>query len=63
MGVMTEITPLRYIGITSGIMGCIFALSSLLGPIIGGIITSNTTWRWVFYLKYAPIPDAMLELI
>jgi MFS family permease len=51
MSVIAEITPLRFIGVSSGLMGSIFALSSLLGPVLGGIITSHTTWRWVFYLK------------
>ena len=51
MWVITEITSLQYIGITSGMLGMIFAISSLLGPALGGAITSKTTWRWVFYLK------------
>ena len=51
MAVMTEITPIKFIGVVAGLMGSIFALSSLLGPVLGGVITSNTTWRWVFWLK------------
>ncbi|KAM7215801.1 Major facilitator superfamily domain containing protein [Rhypophila decipiens] len=54
MSVIAEITPLRFIGVSSGLMGSIFALSSLLGPVLGGVITSNTTWRWVFYLNVGP---------
>lgn len=27
------------------------ALATLLGPIIGGLIADNTTWRWVLLLK------------
>ncbi|KAJ4022772.1 hypothetical protein NW766_001819 [Fusarium irregulare] len=33
------------------IMSSTFILSSVLGPILGGAITDNTTWRWVFYLN------------
>ncbi|KAK4149586.1 drug resistance transporter EmrB/QacA subfamily [Chaetomidium leptoderma] len=54
MAVIVEVTPLRFIGLSSGLIGCVFALSSLLGPILGGIITSHTTWRWVFYLNIPP---------
>ncbi|KAM7204961.1 Major facilitator superfamily domain containing protein [Rhypophila sp. PSN 637] len=54
MSVIAEITPLRFIGVSSGLMGSIFALSSLLGPVLGGVITSHTTWRWVFYLNVGP---------
>lgn len=27
------------------------ALGSLIGPLIGGAISQNTTWRWVFLIK------------
>ncbi|KAI1072877.1 hypothetical protein LB507_011464 [Fusarium sp. FIESC RH6] len=33
------------------IMSSTFILSSVLGPILGGAITDNTTWRWVFYFN------------
>ncbi|OBT66624.1 hypothetical protein VE03_03890 [Pseudogymnoascus sp. 23342-1-I1] len=63
MAVMTEVTPLKHIGIVSGLMGSIFALSSILGPILGGVITSNTTWRWVFYLNLPPCVFIILLVI
>ncbi|OJJ60253.1 hypothetical protein ASPSYDRAFT_201631 [Aspergillus sydowii CBS 593.65] len=37
--------------IYSGIISSVFAVSSLLGPILGGVIVDNTTWRWIFYLN------------
>jgi MFS family permease len=51
MAVMAEVTPVDVIGPVTGLMSSIFALSSILGPILGGVLTSRTTWRWVFYLK------------
>ena len=33
------------------IISSVFALSSVVGPLLGGAITDNTTWRWVFYLN------------
>lgn len=51
MTVMAEVAPVKLIGAVAGLMGSIFALASVLGPVLGGVITSNTTWRWVFYLK------------
>jgi predicted MFS family arabinose efflux permease len=37
----------KYIGIISSV----FALASVLGPIMGGAISTHSTWRWVFLLK------------
>jgi EmrB/QacA subfamily drug resistance transporter len=34
-----------------GILASVFGLSSVLGPILGGIITDTIGWRWVFYVN------------
>lgn len=34
-----------------GVMGAVFALSSLVGPSLGGIITDALGWRWTFYVN------------
>jgi EmrB/QacA subfamily drug resistance transporter len=34
-----------------GIFFSVFALSSVIGPILGGWITDNLSWRWVFYIN------------
>ena len=52
---VTVMTPLMvppakyptYIAIISSV----FAISSVLGPLLGGAISDHTTWRWVFWLK------------
>ncbi|KAK4125841.1 MFS general substrate transporter [Parathielavia appendiculata] len=52
---VTVMTPLMvppakyptYIAIISSI----FAISSVLGPLLGGFISDHTTWRWVFWLN------------
>ncbi|KAI1110903.1 major facilitator superfamily domain-containing protein [Nemania sp. NC0429] len=47
---MEVVPPERYASYVStlSIMG---ALALLLGPIIGGAIAANTTWRWIFLLN------------
>ncbi|KAL8843746.1 MAG: hypothetical protein Q9176_001954 [Flavoplaca citrina] len=51
MAIAPEITPAAKFGLVSGCISAVFASASILGPIIGGAITSTTTWRWVFYLN------------
>jgi predicted MFS family arabinose efflux permease len=34
------------------IISSVFAISSVLGPLLGGAISDHTTWRCVFWLKY-----------
>lgn len=37
----------RWMGIVAGV----FALASVIGPLLGGFITDNLSWRWVFYIN------------
>jgi EmrB/QacA subfamily drug resistance transporter len=34
-----------------GVMGAVFGLSAIVGPLVGGWITDNLSWRWVFYVN------------
>lgn len=43
-----------------GVTGAVFGLSSVLGPAIGGWITDNTSWRWVFYVN---VPVGLVALL
>lgn len=49
--IVGKIATVEKIGLYTGILSSVFALASLLGPILGGVIIDNTTWRWVFFLK------------
>ena len=44
--------PPRERGRYSGYIGAVFALATVLGPLIGGVIvdTSWLGWRWCFYV-------------
>lgn len=43
-----------------GILGSVFALADVLGPILGGVITDNLGWRWVFFVN---IPIGIVAVI
>ncbi|HLJ82341.1 MAG TPA: MDR family MFS transporter, partial [Ktedonobacterales bacterium] len=45
--IFTPAERARWQGLFSGV----FALASVIGPTLGGWITDNTTWRWVFYVN------------
>ena len=44
------------------IYGAVFIISFALGPLIGGVITDNISWRWVFYVNL-PIGVAALAAV
>lgn len=51
MVILSEIIPLKVAGWISGLVGTVIAMSGVLGPVLGGVITSLTSWRWVFWIK------------
>lgn len=52
---VADITPPKHFGLASGAVSAVFAISSILGPILGGAISSSHAtsepWRWCFYLN------------
>jgi len=34
-----------------GLFGAVFGLSSIIGPFLGGFLTDNLSWHWVFYVN------------
>jgi MFS family permease len=46
-----------------GIFGAVFGLSSVIGPFIGGLLTDQVGWHWVFYVNLPPGLIAMAFLL
>jgi MFS family permease len=55
MRAITEIPSQKTMGPVAGLIGVVFACSSIAGPLLGGAIVSSSSWRWVFYLKYVEV--------
>jgi predicted MFS family arabinose efflux permease len=50
--IMTNVIPPRFRPKYNGVSQVAWALETIVGPIIGGVIAEKTTWRWLFYLNF-----------
>ncbi|TWH44978.1 MDR family MFS transporter [Sporomusa sp. KB1] len=51
MTIVSDIFPPEERGKWQGLLGAIFAVSSVVGPAIGGWIVDYSSWQWVFYVN------------
>jgi EmrB/QacA subfamily drug resistance transporter len=56
------IVPPRDRGRYQGLIGSVFAASSIIGPLVGGFIVDNTSWRWIFFVNL-PVGVVALAVI
>ncbi len=57
--VIADVVPPRERGKYMGMMGGVFAIASVAGPLLGGWFTEGPGWRWVFWIN---IPLGLLAL-
>ncbi len=43
-----------------GLFGAVFGLSALIGPALGGFITDNISWHWIFFVN---LPIGLVSLV
>jgi EmrB/QacA subfamily drug resistance transporter len=60
--VMAAMIPPRELGRYAGIFGAVFAVATVAGPLIGGVIvdTSWLGWRWCFFMG---VPFALAAIV
>ncbi|EPS40779.1 hypothetical protein H072_5333 [Dactylellina haptotyla CBS 200.50] len=49
--IITDLVPLRERGKYFGFFSTMWALGSVLGPVLGGVFSQKVSWQWVFWLN------------
>jgi len=60
MAVIADVVPLSERGKYQGVMGSVFGVSTVAGPLLGGLFVDHLSWRWAFYVN---IPLGIVVLI
>ena len=60
MTIIADVVSPRERGRYQGYFGATFALSSIAGPLLGGVFTEHLSWRWIFYIN---LPIGIVALI
>jgi EmrB/QacA subfamily drug resistance transporter len=62
MAVIADVVPPRDRGKYQGVIGAVFGVSSVIGPLLGGFLVDSLNWRWVFYVNL-PVGIVALAVI
>ena len=49
--IIGDIVPPRERGRYMGVIGSVFGVASVAGPLLGGFLVDTLSWRWVFYVN------------
>jgi EmrB/QacA subfamily drug resistance transporter len=59
MAIVADIIAPRERGRYQGYIQMVFVLASVTGPLLGGLLTDQASWRWVFYVN---VPIGLVAL-
>ncbi|MEO7119317.1 MAG: MDR family MFS transporter [Candidatus Limnocylindrales bacterium] len=62
LAVIADLFTPKERGKYQGLFGAVFGLSSIIGPLLGGFLTDNVSWHWIFYVNL-PIGAVTLYII
>jgi EmrB/QacA subfamily drug resistance transporter len=55
-----DVVPPAERGRYQGLIGAVFGLSTVIGPLLGGYLVEHLNWRWIFYIN---LPLGVLAMI
>ncbi|KAJ3483959.1 hypothetical protein NLI96_g5966 [Meripilus lineatus] len=60
--IIGDLVPLRERGVFQGTTGLVWTIAAGIGPVVGGALTKEGQWRWLFYLNL-PISGVAFGLV
>jgi EmrB/QacA subfamily drug resistance transporter len=58
--VIADVVPLSERGKYQGALGSVFGVSTVVGPLLGGLFVDHLSWRWAFYIN---LPIGVIVLL
>jgi EmrB/QacA subfamily drug resistance transporter len=59
LALLAQAFPPRERGVAFGVFGAITGVAVAVGPVLGGVITTGLSWRWIFFVN---LPIGVLAL-
>jgi EmrB/QacA subfamily drug resistance transporter len=60
MAIVTRIFPTERRGAAMGVWGIVAGVATMVGPLLGGVLTDNFGWKWIFLIN---LPVGIIGLI